>query len=316
MKATPALRERFCKDLQLPIKIFTDPYFTERLSLYDKHFGCLEKYHEFEEMLNLYDSEQSYFEAYNALKETVIQYLLNNPDFIYFSQTEDMSKFAIPNRNLPKNSIYKQTFVGKHFLSFDLCKGNFTALRHYNSKIFDDCETYEEFLSKFTDNKHFIKSKYIRQVIFGTANPKRQVRYEEYLMNKVLETLLTKLPIEKVVYFSTDEVVIELDEPLTEKSELYSFIGKTVDEFTNTGITIRAEVFNLTFIENLDAYIKNVYYKVFKSDGDALKNSELLVIKNATHLTMPFVIRHLYNLPPDENDNVFIYEGRLAKFIE
>ena len=158
MKITPALRERFCKDLQLPIKIFTDPYFMERLVLYDIHFGCWEKYIDFEKMLEDYANEQEYFEAYNSLKETAIQYLLNNPDFTFFSQTEDMSKFAIPNRSLPKNSIYKQTMIGKHFVSFDLCKGNFTALHHYNEKIFDGAHTYEEFLSKFTNNKHFIES--------------------------------------------------------------------------------------------------------------------------------------------------------------
>ena len=316
MKITPALRERFCKDLQLPIKIFTDPYFMERLVLYDIHFGCWEKYIDFEKMLEDYADEQEYFEAYNSLKETVIQYLLNNPDFTFFSQTEDMSKFAIPNRSLPKNSIYKQTMIGKHFVSFDLCKGNFTALHHYNEKIFDGAHTYEEFLSKFTSNKHFIESKYIRQVIFGTVNPKRQVRYEEYLMNQVLDTVLEKFATEKIVYFSTDEIVVELDEKLSETSELYTFISNTVNHFIDNGITLRAEVFELDHIKEYDAYIKRVYCKMFQSSGDTIKKSELLVIKNATNLTMPFVLRHLYKLPPSENDNVFFHEGRLAKFIE
>ena len=316
MKITPVLRERFCKDLQLPIKIFTDPYFMERLELYDKHFDCLNKYNNFIEMLEGFEDEQSYFEAYNALKESVIQYLLAKPEFVFFSQEEDMSKFTIPNRSLPKNSIYKQTLINKHFVSFDLCKGNFTALRHYNSKIFDDCETYEEFMGKFTTNQHFIESKYIRQVIFGTTNPKRQVKYEEFLMNQVLDKILTVFDIKNVVYFSTDEIVVELNEPIAENSEIAKFISKTVNECNETGIRVRAEVFELTHIAHLDAYVKRVYFKVFNSDGKKIKNSDIMVIKNATNLTMPYVIRYLYNLPPSENDNVFIYEGRLAKFID
>ena len=36
-------KERFCKDCNIPIKIFNEPYFTDRLILYDKHFDALRK---------------------------------------------------------------------------------------------------------------------------------------------------------------------------------------------------------------------------------------------------------------------------------
>lgn len=319
MKISSTLKERFCRDLQLPIKIFQEPYFTERLELYDKHFGCLDAYTAFCEMLQNYDSEQEYLAEYNGLKDAVIQHLQNCPEFVYFCEKEDMSKFDIPNRSFPKNSIYKQTLIGKRFVSFDMCKGNFTAIKHYNPNIFNYAETYEDFIRQFTDNEHFIKSKYIRQVIFGAVNPKRQVKYEQYLMNKVLEHILNFFAPEKIVYFSTDEIVVELSNdastPIDIDSEEYKFIADTVNMFVDMGITIRGEAFVLSYMEEYDAYIKKVYAKVFASDGRPLSNSELQVIKNATNLTMPFVIRKLYNLPASENDNVFIYEGRLAKFI-
>ena len=38
MEITKNLKERFCKDCNIPIKIFDEPYFTERLELYDEHF--------------------------------------------------------------------------------------------------------------------------------------------------------------------------------------------------------------------------------------------------------------------------------------
>ena len=84
MNVTLALKERFCKDLQLPIKIFQEPYFTERLKLYDKHFHCMDKYEEFLKMLEDFEDEQAYFMAYNSLKETVIQYLSTNEDRLFF----------------------------------------------------------------------------------------------------------------------------------------------------------------------------------------------------------------------------------------
>ena len=54
-------------------------------------------------------------------------------------------------------------------------------------------KTWEEFISKFTENKHIINSKYIRQVILGNCNPKRHITYEKYLMNEVLDILIKEI---------------------------------------------------------------------------------------------------------------------------
>ena len=316
MQITPFLKERFCRDTQLPMKIFQEPYFTERLALYNVHFGCLSQYNRFVEMLNHYGNEQQYMEAYNTLKDTIIEHLSQNPAFQYFAQKEDMSQFQIINKGFPKNSIYKATTVGKHMVSFDMKKANFTALKHYDLDIFDGKETYEDFVRQFTDNEHFVQSKYIRQVVFGALTPKRQVQYEQYLMDKVLAHLLSVFPAEKVVYFSADEIVIELDGQISVDSDEYNFISNTTQVFNDAGITIRAEVFWLEYLSEYDTYIKHVYAKCDVFNGEPLKKSELQVIKNATNLTLPFVLRKMYNLPPNEHDNVFLHEGRLAKFID
>lgn len=310
-----ALKERFCKDLQLPIKIFAEPYFSERMHLYDKHFHCLDKYSYFIEMLKSFPTEQDYFAEYNALKERVIDFLSQNTFFIQFSTQEDMSKFDIPKREFSRKSIYRKDNVGKHFISLDMCKGNFTALKHYSPEIFGNKGTYEDFIKQFTDNQHFINSKYIRQVIFGTLNPKRQVKYEEYLMNLVLEDVLNFFPKEKIVYFSTDEIVIELDDAPKEDSTVIGFVKDTVDKFVKKNITIRGEVFSLSDFGEYDAYIKKVYYKTLTDTETSVIASNDIDIKNANHLIMPIILRKIYHLPPSDNDNVFIYEGRLAKFI-
>ena len=44
----PKLRERFCKDRNLPIKIFIGPYFSERLELVDRMIpGTIDSYNRF-----------------------------------------------------------------------------------------------------------------------------------------------------------------------------------------------------------------------------------------------------------------------------
>lgn len=310
MLITENLKKRFCKDLNLPIKIFIEPYFTERLNLYDNYLNCKQKYEDFCKLLENYQNEEEYFAEYNEFKEKIIQYISNKDAYIRFN-TEDFNKFK-PESNFSKNNIYKETFVNKYFLSFDLKSGNFTALRHYSEDIFDGKTTYEDFVSDFTANKHLIESKYIRQVIFGTLNPKRQVRYEEFLMNEVLKVLLNFFSKDSVVYLSTDEVIFQIDDIELFKDKI-PLLEKTVNDFYNKKITLKMEFFKLSYLSEFDIYLKNISYSYTKTDGSS--EHEHFVIKNATSLTLPFALRHLYSLDDSEFDNYFIYEGRLAKFI-
>ena len=64
------LRARFCKDNNLQVGIFKEPYFTERLLLIDKLYPDKYIWRSWESFKKLvqttYGSEQEYFEDYNA----------------------------------------------------------------------------------------------------------------------------------------------------------------------------------------------------------------------------------------------------------
>lgn len=299
---TERLKERFCKDFNLPIKVFCEPYFTERLNLFDKYYHCLAKYERFIELVNRLGGEQSYFEYYNKVKDLAITYLNESEAMKYFAQQEDMSKYALKNVGFPKRDIYHADNHGKYFVSFDMKRGNFTALSHYNSDIVGGKKTYEEFLSMFTDEPHMLESKYIRQVIFGNVNPRRQVTYEQYLMDIVLSDVLTYCNKEDVVYFSTDEIVVKLDENYAEK---LNSIHETVAKSCADGINIRSEVFQLYKVDGLSGYIK----KIVDGEGD-------YVIKCIDSLFMPMVLRKMYGDTIMPNDYVFLHDGLLAKLID
>ena len=103
---TEKLKERFCKDFNLPIKVYSEPYFSQRLSLFDKHYDCVKKYTRFVELVDRLGGEQYYFEYYNKVKDLAITYLNENEAMRYFSQEEDMSKYALRHTGLPKRDIY------------------------------------------------------------------------------------------------------------------------------------------------------------------------------------------------------------------
>ena len=72
MKISASTKERFCKDCNIPLRLFQEPYFTDRLQLYDPYYGTLAKWEVFTGELSGYSSEQDYFQEYNRIKESEI----------------------------------------------------------------------------------------------------------------------------------------------------------------------------------------------------------------------------------------------------
>ena len=308
---TETLKQRFCKDMNLTIKIFEEPYFANFLKLYDEQYNAVSKYNRFVSAVNQFGSEQDYFEAYNALKDAVIEYLNENEDMKFFAQEEDMNKFSCQNKGYPTKDIFKETNDGKVFVSIDMVKGNFTALHHYNPNIVKGCSTYEEFIRTFTDVPHFVESKYIRQVVFGNVNPKRQVTYEKYLMDMVLTKLLETGVIkpENVEFFSTDEIVLAVPDDMVSdrmvNEEFYNSVMNVVKWAKDNNINVRGEFFELKKIQGTGGFVKKF---MMGKDGVDFKCLDFL--------TLPFVLRAYQKEEPNDMDRVFLYEGKKVMLME
>lgn len=296
-------KERFCKDCNIPIKIFKEPYFTERLKLYDRFYSTLSKWDLFVKELKKYHSEQDYFEEYNRVKETVILNIKNSEGYQRFNQ-EDMNKFRINNTDLPNKDIFKQSNAGKTFISIDIKKANFSSLQYYDSTIFASAPTWEDFIGLYTNNTHIIYSKYIRQVILGNCNPKRHITYERYLMDRILTSIVGGyISKEKVVFFSNDEIIFDVtDMDLDECSSLVLELSLSEKNL----VPVKVELFTLHKIHNLDGFCKMVY----------CESGIKLEFKCINNYMLPFVLRRILGEEIKESDKVFCREGMLSKFIE
>lgn len=304
MEVSARAKERFCKDCNIPIRLFQEPYFTDRLTLFDKFYGTLEKWNLFLEELQKYNCEQDYFEEYNRVKDAAILNIKNSEAYQRFN-SEDMNKYRVTHENLPNKDIFKPTNDGKAFISIDMRKANFSSLHHYSADMFG-VNTWEEFISKFTDNQHIINSKYIRQVILGNCNPKRHITYEKYLMDMVLTSLTeTYVSMDRVVFFSNDEIVIDITDMNESEQQLLAFqIGIGMKYMA---VPLKVELFVLHKIHGTDGY----YKKIVDNDGE--KDVEFKCLDN---YMMPFVIRHFLGEEITDSDKVFYHEGLLAQFIE
>ncbi len=307
------LRERFCKDTNTPIKIFIEPYFSYRLDLFNPMFGSRDKYDNFMREIEGFEHAQDYFEFYNTVKDNAIKSIKSKVEYEEFIEY-DVNNFKIKDEkllNIRRKDIYKAENHGKTFISIDLAKANYTALRWFNPDIVDRTDMYEQFIRQFCGNgfKHIINSKYIRQVIFGNCNPKRQVTVEKFLMSLIIErAVLEYFDYDDIETFQSDEVVLKVDDEITlqKYADFYETMMRTV--VFHEDIDVHLELFKLYKIENTP-----YYYKKFLVGGRGKDNIELKCVDGEM---MPFVLRALYEEKVEEEDKVLMHNGLLAKLLE
>lgn len=305
MEISEKLKERFCKDCNIPLRLYKEPYFMDRLQLYDSYYNTLDKWNIFVRELEKYKCEQDYLEEYNRVKDTAIKDIKDSDGYKRFN-VEDMNEYTVKYKDLPGKDIYKPSNIGKLFISIDMKKANFSALKDYDRSIFRNADTWEEFIGRYTENEHIINSKYIRQVILGNCNPKRHITYEKYLMGQVIEILIDELGLftSDIVFFSNDEIIIDM-EGYVDCIRNRQVIECKIKEFFN--IPFRIELFYLRKITGTYGYYKEIVKNIIEREYE---------FKCLNNNTLPFVLRKFNREEITENDKVFCHEGLLSKFME
>lgn len=318
MTISNKLKERFCKNYKLPIKIFDEPYFESRLNLLDPLYDCIYKYEMFKNDLSNYKNEEEYFATDNEVLDNVINSIKNTPEYIQFNSWTlpemDLSMKKIFEKN--SKEIYTSSNIGKVLLSIDLTSANFQALKRFSPNIFYNKNTWEDYLKNFTSEYSKINSKHLRQVIFGALNPKRTVTYERYITSLLLKEIIEVENLfseTEIISTMNDEIVFLINETLPDKNnENYSELIKKIDIITNEiekisnklNIKTHSEIFVLSKEKDDSTYKKNLFME------DKIK------FKKTNNLTLPFIVREINGEEPKEEDYVFIFEGNLCKLMK
>lgn len=298
------LKKRFVKDNNLPITVFHNPYFTERLEAIDWLFGCIKKWELFCDELANFANEQDYFAHYNAVKDAAIDHIKESESFNIFTNE---NWFVNKNKGeYPKHNIYSLENCYKPFISIDMKKANFTALSTYRPEIFDNANTWEQFIGQYTELKHIANSKYIRQVIMGACNPKRQIQLIEYYMNTLLSWIKNQVPGVEVFSMTVDEIILchpYADENNSNMHQQLADIKSAIARHAY-GKMVRMEEFYLEPLadygyERINLYDTNdITFKCV----DAEQFHQHAKIYKGQEIT--------------ENDLVFYHNGILARFLE
>lgn len=290
-----SLIKRFCRDYNVPVSTYNGYWFPKQLSTLSIHdLTYVEKWDEFCKELEEFNSAEDYFEHYNNIKDSVIKYIQNHHEYECFNNMNFHTEYPFS-----KKELYCEENDNKKFISIDLRKANFNIMNFYCKTLFKG-KSWESFLEEFGASHYIQNSKYIRQVIFGACNPKKQIQAQTELMNHIANELDANGY--KIYSVVTDEIIIEFTNrasyiQLKDLLKELKILGTSVYKVTKFKLTKNALGYNKEILDSDNAYdLGKVIFKCVDSDF------------------MCQYIKYYYNEEIEERDLVFDYKGKVATF--
>jgi hypothetical protein len=309
------LRQRFVSDYDLPIQVLHSPYFEERLKLFEGKFGAKTKY---DNLLKLIDEKyegkpQNFLEAYAKIREDIISITKNSQAFIEFKDS-DFKKYAV---KLPvgNTKLYTEPNAeeGDNFyVTFDLKKANYQAIKWAAPAAMRYSKTYEEFIGHFTDLDYFKNSKYIRQVVFGQLYPKGTFIVEKYLISLLYNFLNENFKMWGTPFsINTDEIIYKLDDKTFSEFDWGNMKHLTEVIKVDLGLDVRVNKFKL-HLHQFKLATSEAKIDIFEKENFSPYNKDSLACVPSIYA--PQIYKLLKMEEPTENDRTFYYEHELVTF--
>jgi len=316
------LAVRFVSDFSLPISVIDAESFGYFLDLFEGTHSARSLW------LRLWEEVDSKFgglasaflEDYYRVRELVIQTVSRSDAYERFNSM-DMSVFSFPKVGVSSNSVYNGENIGCAFVSIDMSKANFQALRYVDKEIVLGAGSWDEFIRKFTDSDYIAESKYFRQVVFGQMNPKRHITVEKYIMWKVYGLVKDEIlkDGEEIVSFCNDELVCRLPcAPSPVGMLRWDGVAGMVKE--RFGIDVKVDIFTL------DAYRLKVkgsgkpmdlFYGLYHSKRDEFGGVDCWrTYKSIPSTFAAITYKLLAGKEVEELDTHFYYEHVNCKFTD
>lgn len=282
---------RFVKDFNLPIQVTDARYIMYYLKLFDKVYDSMYYYYLFEKFYTKSGgTNESFMAGCHKVMDNAIEMVTSNPSYKEFiADTSNMFSRKKEDwfcQDIPDKSVYKPSSEGKKFLSVDIVKGNYSALKYYSQTIKQEADNkdnlilgshnFEEFISLFSEEEYFKQSKHFRQVIFGNMNPKRQTT-----IMKVMIDNLTKAIVEEGIFNKEDIYSVTRDEIIFNLTEVDETVPDKIKELARKlNMDVHADIFTIKQIKPLDSYVK-------------IKNDNTIEFKCVDSSLMPQVYKHI-----------------------
>ena len=296
MKINNKLRQKFIKDFNLSINVVNEPYFSYLIKL----FGYEEQYDLFVKTISRFDN----YESFRSFIDEILGYKKDGMIVKYVKSLDsyndfinmDMNKYKIDNafykNELHIKNLYTNDKTNRKFISIDLTTANFQSLKYVGILKEDK---FEEFLSRFTNDEYFYKTKILRQIIFGKLCPKRQRTVIRYIMDiifKQVKDICKNFDCEPIKY-TEDEILIDVTK-LNNTLLLEKLINYNID------FDIHVKTF---YIRSIDTDHGSFYYKQYFDNSRKIKSCDKRFYTEVFKLIHNMPIDLEYDLYAEEKIN-------------
>lgn len=210
--------EFFVKYTQIPI-LLDDIESFDKYKLLDKYYDVVDKYNTFKKSLN--NSYSKTFQNYKNTVEIFRDQLINifRPGGNKYSNVIKFDIDVNKNETLLQNSIletkinnlYNENNINKIFLSISLKEPDFNIIKSYDKTIFDNKETWFEYMMSLCNDSFLASSPYFQYSIFNSVNKFKKTK-ELYVfeLDKILTTIKNNYNYTDldIVYIDSVEIVL------------------------------------------------------------------------------------------------------------
>lgn len=308
------LRSKFVRDFQLPIQVVQSPYFENTIRLLEDDCGAQTKYADLLALINnRFDGNVGkFFEYRNKVANDILSYINNSEAYKEFLADKTVLEDYKP--IVASRELYTQEQSGHCFISYDMIKANFQALRYANPAIVKDCKTYEEFVDNFTDIDYFKHAKQLRQETFGKLNGKRLAAIEKFISNKFGKIMDDHLYLEPFS-IKTDEVIFKFNgwpKKYDGQDIVKEFEKFPVRDEEFEGFKFRVNKFRLHMRAFKRAFSDK---RIFVYEKEDFLNGHRRTLHCVPAAYYPQVYKLLNGIKIEAHDRVFYYEHELAEFL-
>ena len=310
------LHRKFITDFGLPVQVVHEPYFSQRLPLLEEEYGAQTKYLILSELLRdkFASSPGKFMEYSHSLSDKIISAVTNSDaykkDFLRQLPTKqevDHYTMSIKDKVTVGKKLYTQEQDGRLFVSYDMKKANFQLMKYICPAVVFDCDTYADFIRRFTDIDYFVAAKGLRQAVFGKINPKEVSQAEFIESCKLFHMLNDSLPKEYEPYsLNNDEVIFKF------KGSEEELRRNGYSSIKYDGITYRVEGFRL-HSRKFKLATSDSEFAVFEKEDIFKPDKRKLFCCPATYYPQVYKLLHGLEIKPD--DLVFYSDHELARFL-
>eukprot|EP00818_Percolomonas_sp_WS_P009905 CAMPEP_0117439660 /NCGR_PEP_ID=MMETSP0759-20121206/2678_1 /TAXON_ID=63605 /ORGANISM="Percolomonas cosmopolitus, Strain WS" /LENGTH=322 /DNA_ID=CAMNT_0005231379 /DNA_START=5 /DNA_END=973 /DNA_ORIENTATION=+ len=307
---------QFLKESSLPIPVPSEPHFSHFLNLYESHLQSKSKY-------DTFTMEQKVSSSAQEVRKEVVSHVEKNQAYQQFIASS-LESFTMDQNFVAQfkfvGSIYSKMFENQYFVSIDMKKGNFTSMQFVDPRIVDNADTYEQFLSKFTDNEHVIRSKKIRQVIFGHLEPKKQQTVQKKIMEQLMRLIVDSglFTAEQFKVFTNDEIILQCDSRRHLRDMIpklhHLFATARVNDTPFSKVQLHVEAFLLTSISAASGKTLGFKKEFVLSDQEENegKPQPEFVLKGVPAFLYAQVYKQCIGEPIQKMDRAFLHQKILC----